>query len=92
MHHDIKLLKKNWKPSTKKKPKESLYERVRAGMNTGKKHEVFSKSGEKKSRKEISGVIKTDRFVYLRSRNAFFETSIRVKTMIQKCHKKSQRS
>ena len=51
-HHDIKLLGKIWKPSTKKKPKESLYERVHAGINTGKKHEVFSKSGEKKSRKE----------------------------------------
>jgi len=29
--------RENLEPSTKKKPKESLYERVHAGMNTGKK-------------------------------------------------------
>ena len=42
----------------------------------------------------ISGVIKTDPFCisFERSRNAFIETSIRVKTMIQKLHKKSLRS
>ena len=34
---DIKLLMKNWKPSIKKKTKESFYERVRAGMDMGKK-------------------------------------------------------
>ena len=69
MHHDIKLLRKNWKPSAKKKPKESSYKHVCAGMNTGKKARsiflIWRKEITPKKHIQklfISGVIKTDPF------------------------------
>ena len=87
MHHDIKLLRKNWKPSTKKKPKESSYKRVCAGMNTGKKARsiflIWRKeiTPKKHIRKLfISGVIKTDPFCILKEQERFYRDLYKSKT------------